>query len=277
MRVAMRKIGGLAVAAMLLCLAHPIHAQDDTQNAAVDQKLKAQFMLTKVTSDRSDIVTPGSILVLHKDGLLMYATASPMPPMNTYKNGKITQGWGGFGRDLGITMRTGGKGTANDYPKRKFVGGEKFWITSYSVQNDGILLQFYSDPYDDVRYYGQLKIPYPKGTTPPVDDLLKTIAEVVTADSTSPNAAAPTPVSAPAPAPAPAAVPDASFAPVAPPPPPADAAPAPPKTVALGQTKDQVVAILGPPQKVASLGAKEIYYYPDMKVILIKGKVTDVQ
>jgi hypothetical protein len=57
----------------------------------------------------------------------------------------------------------------------------------------------------------------------------------------------------------------------------ADAAPAAPKTVSLGQTKDQVVAILGQPQKVASVGAKEIDYYTDMKVIFVDGKVTDVQ
>jgi hypothetical protein len=38
-----------------------------------------------------------------------------------------------------------------------------------------------------------------------------------------------------------------------------------------------VVIIMGQPQKVVSLGTKEIDYYPDMKVIFINGKVTDVQ
>jgi hypothetical protein len=37
------------------------------------------------------------------------------------------------------------------------------------------------------------------------------------------------------------------------------------------------VAILGQPQKVVKLAAKEMLYYPDMKVILIDQKVTDVQ
>jgi hypothetical protein len=64
---------------------------------------------------------------------------------------------------------------------------------------------------------------------------------------------------------------------IAPPPPPADAAPPPPPTISLGDTKDQVVAALGQPQKVVQLGTKEIDYYPDMKVTFIKGKVTDVQ
>lgn len=37
------------------------------------------------------------------------------------------------------------------------------------------------------------------------------------------------------------------------------------------------MATFGQPQKVANLGAKEIYYYPDMKVTFVNGKVTDVQ
>jgi hypothetical protein len=92
---------------------------------------------------------------------------------------------------------------------------------------------------------------------------MKMIAEVVTAEPMD-NAAQP----APAP-PAPAVI--------APPPPPLDAPPAPPKTISLGQTKDEVTATLGQPLKKATLGAKEIYYYSDMKVILVNGKVTDVQ
>jgi hypothetical protein len=66
-------------------------------------------------------------------------------------------------------------------------------------------------------------------------------------------------------------------APIEPPPPPPDAAPPAPKTISLGQTPTQVSAILGPPQKIAHLGAKEIDYYPDMKVVFVNGKVTDIQ
>ena len=61
---------------------------------------------------------------------------------------------------------------------------------------------------------------------------------------------------------------------IAPPPPPADT---PPPTVSLGQTKDQVTAILGQPGKAAKLGAKEIYYYKDMKVIFLNGKVSNIE
>lgn len=62
--------------------------------------------------------------------------------------------------------------------------------------------------------------------------------------------------------------------PIPPPPPPPDT---PPKTISLGQTKDEVVAILGQPQKVVKLAVKEMLYYPEMKVILVEGKVADVE
>jgi len=51
----------------------------------------------------------------------------------------------------------------------------------------------------------------------------------------------------------------------------------PPPSVALGQTTDQVKAILGNPTKTADLGPKTIYYYDGMKVVFKAGKVTDVE
>ena len=52
---------------------------------------------------------------------------------------------------------------------------------------------------------------------------------------------------------------------------------APPKTISLGQTKDEVVAILGQPDKTANLAGKELYIYKDLKVTFVKGKVKDIQ
>jgi hypothetical protein len=82
------------------------------------------------------------------------------------------------------------------------------------------------------------------------------------------------------PAPEPEAVaPPATPAPapmqeIAPPPPPADA---PPATIELGQSKDQVTAGFGQPLRVAKLGAKTIFYYKDMKVTFTDGKVSNVE
>jgi hypothetical protein len=52
---------------------------------------------------------------------------------------------------------------------------------------------------------------------------------------------------------------------------------APPASIQLGQTVDQVTASFGPPEKIVNLGAKQIYVYKDLKVTFVNGKVTDVQ
>jgi hypothetical protein len=63
---------------------------------------------------------------------------------------------------------------------------------------------------------------------------------------------------------------------IAPPPPPPAAAAVPP-TISLGQTMNQVTAAFGEPLKVANLGGKSIFYYKDMKVTFINGKVSNVE
>ena len=57
----------------------------------------------------------------------------------------------------------------------------------------------------------------------------------------------------------------------------APAAAEPPPTIQLGQTPDEVTGALGQPQKIVNLGTKQIYYYKDMKITFVKGKVSDVQ
>ncbi|MGB7469133.1 MAG: hypothetical protein WBW58_07160, partial [Candidatus Acidiferrum sp.] len=51
----------------------------------------------------------------------------------------------------------------------------------------------------------------------------------------------------------------------------------PPPTIQLGQTTDQVVAIMGQPDKIVDLKTKQIYVYKDLKVTFVKGKVSDVE
>ncbi len=67
-----------------------------------------------------------------------------------------------------------------------------------------------------------------------------------------------------------------ALAPIAPPPPPADMPPPEAKAISIGQTRDEVVATFGQPQKVIKMPTKELLYYPDMKVTLVEEKVANV-
>jgi hypothetical protein len=57
----------------------------------------------------------------------------------------------------------------------------------------------------------------------------------------------------------------------------ADQPAADPVSIEKGMTPDQVEGAMGKPDKKVTLGVKQIYYYKDMKVIFMNGKVSDVQ
>jgi hypothetical protein len=236
---------------------------------SLQSQLEAKYKLTKPTDDKSDIVTAGAVLVLQKDKLLMYPTNS---------GGRLSEG------AYGVHQKLQGFGSMIGHPPpqtvqgRQFVTGEKFWVTSIAVQPDGVLFTLFSDPYQDIRYYSQLKFIYPKGSNLSADQVLSLVAEVLTVDAgdaksddsgNQQQAAGGDANQQPAAADAPAAAPAEAAAPAAP--------AAPPATVEIGQTTDQVTAILGQPDKILNLGTKQIYVYKDLKVTFVKGKVTDAQ
>jgi len=263
---------------------------------AIQKKLVATYTLTKATADKTDIVTAGSVVVLQKDNVLMLASTSTNPCRNTYKDGKVTQSgpcrtnekMKKFSR---FTSMIPGAGSVPDTgPSRTFVAGEKFWVTKIEVKDagkePGIVLSFFTDAINDQRYATSLYIPF-GAITPSPDEALKAVGEVITVapsdDKSGDNAQ-----SAPdagqqqpaAPSEQPAAPAAAAAAPAEAPPPPIEAPPPPPAdpvSVEMGQTIDQVVAALGQPVKKAKIGTKDIYYYKDLKVVFVNGKVTDVQ
>ena len=290
----------------------------------IQNKMLEQFKLTKTTADRSDIVTAGDIVVLQKDGLMMCNTASTFAYANSYDNGVLTANQSVNGKAIAqaiavsaaksyfmskVGMGSGLSGGAADAAhaaqaaqakgtctSRKFVGGEKFWVTGIVARNDGVVVSVFSDPYDNARFYGDILISFPvdpaaaaaapapdnakmkkgakaSGASGPVarvvpspDDFMRTMSEVITLDNANDQVAQP--------APAPAAEVVAAALPAIPPPPPADQ---PPPTIEPGQSRDDVKAAFGQPLRMAKFGVKEIYFYTDMKVTFTNGKVSNVE
>jgi hypothetical protein len=256
-----------AAAAAFLCIELGAQAGDA---AAIQQQLNAQFRLTTTTADRTDIVTAGDVVTIHQRNLVMFA-GTAVPAGNNYMAGnnhaaheKERKGgiWQGFGTILIETNP--------NTVQREFVPEEKCWVTGISVQKDGVTFSLFSDPYNGIRYYGDLKVLFPiKKVVPPVDSFMQTIAEVLTVDSQNEQ---PEPAQPGRKRPA---IGDVVQVPgIAPPPPPADT---PPPSIELGQTEDQVTAAFGQPAKIVRLGVKEIYFYKDMKVTFTDGKVSNVE
>jgi len=231
---------------------------EEQRPVTIQQKLESEYKLTKTTADRSAIVTAGSVVVLHKDNVLMVAaTSTANPCMNTYRDGKVASNWA---CKVGVTaVKFPGLGShiphADKVPAtRTFVSGEKFWVTEIDVRDAGkkpeVVFDFFTDAIPDsdqgIRYQGQLTIPLGKSKPTP-DEAMKMVAEVITVvppDDANDDAKA-QPASQPIAPPAPPASSEPTPAPLVPPPaPPPDAV-----EVSEGQTIDQVVTALGQPLK----------------------------
>ncbi|HUE02219.1 MAG TPA: hypothetical protein VMR62_21800 [Bryobacteraceae bacterium] len=267
---------------VLAVLAAMLPSAAYAQAGAIQAKLQSEYQLTKTTDDQSEIVTAGSVLILHKDKVMMSAGN---PCMNVFRDGQITPtGMCKAGNKLKrfhITLDEDAPATRN------FVSGEKFWLTRIEVRDTGkergVVLGFFSDPIDDVRFKGAVMIPF--GTSMPApEEALRMVSEVVTVapseDASGGEQAPPASQHArPAPPPSQLTAARAFRAPAEAAPPPLELpppAPADPTVVAEGQTVDQIVAALGQPVKKAKIGTKEIYYYKDLKVTFVDGKVKDV-
>jgi hypothetical protein len=217
---AIRTCSGILTILAALPLA--VGAKDSGGVAAIQTKLESEYKVTKITADASDIVTAGSVVVLHKDHLLMIAaTTTANPCMNTYRDGKLSPSKAcNLGNTL-VKVPVFGKRIphADQAPAtRTFVAGEKFWVTKIGVKDSNkehaVVLGFFSDAINDVRFKGELTIPFPAFTT--ADDALQMVADVITvvpaedakdtgdakpAPASQPVEAAPKPIEAPPPPP----------------------------------------------------------------------------
>lgn len=268
------------VSTILLGFVTVARANEPYSRAVLEQKLEKEYPLTAVNAEGS-VVTQGVVLVLKKSGLTAGVAKACT---NDYKDGRISLGGNVLARAGCIKMMSDSVGTAT----RGFVTGERLSVAKIEIK-DAVALTLISDPISDVRYRAELKFPFPKGTEPDFTQTERMITEVFgIAPPEVPAAQAPAqqgegaaagqPLPAiPEPPPPP---PDpAATTPIAPPPPPPDQPTAPPQTLSLGLTIDQVVAILGQPATIADLGAKKIYSYksPSMKMTFMNGKLTDMQ
>ena len=258
----------------------------------LEQALNSQYALTTATADHLDIVTAGSVLTLLKRGLLAADATNRGNCINTYKVGQIkpTASCQMMGGKMVLGQHLGGNTAV-----RTFVNGEKIFVTKIDVDRnkDTITFDLLSDAYNNVRYRAPLRFEFGKAylTTSETGEVLKEIATVFSvtppeAPATAPATPAPTsaqqrrpPMQSVPADPPPQAIPAAPVQtaivqPDAPPPPP----PPDPASISIGDTKEQVVAKMGQPQKIIkAAGGKEFYVYNSLRVIFVNGKMTDAQ
>jgi hypothetical protein len=273
----------------LLAVASPWAHGQAGNRTDLQQKLNSSFKITTtlkispLAANFSDVITPGDVVVLRKSGLRMSALVNAMAESNIYKNGVIV---GATAKRVWTTIGNSITESSDSNPLRTLAVGDRCWIEAIIVQRDAILFKLFTDPdTSGMRYQADLKFPFPNKTqVPTTDEALKLISEVLMVASQGQTAPAPKAAPAAAAPPAPLQRQQEELAPTphaATPPPPAPAPaisnnPAP--IVSIGQTKAQVIAAFGEPQRKAEAGKKEIFYYADskMKITFINGIVRSI-
>lgn len=223
--------------------------------------LEKQYTLTKMGSDSTGdvVVSAGKVLVLQKSGVLGVPYNNMVFCPSHFQDGNLKPP---------NTMCKMSVAKVSKYIN----SGEKVYVTHIEIipKDEKVIFSIVEcDTCNNVQSASQMKsqivFHYPKGYLESADSgqVADLIGQVFTDDTASggdaqqaqggQQQAAPT-AAAPAPTPA-----------------------QPPASVQMGMTPDQVVGILGQPDKIVNLGAKQLYIYKDLKVTFMNGKVTDAQ
>jgi hypothetical protein len=251
------------------CLSAAPQTQDwKAAKANLTQQLQSQFALTKF--DRFELKQAGTVLLVQKEGIGAVPGSGVVfagPTFGTnYKDGRIR-------RDLLsalVANKTEGL--------RNLAIGEGVYLLKVQVTDSNVIFDIQAcgacnraspDP-NPMR--ATVTFPFRKGflENTPFEQIMGTIGEVFTFANSAPppQPPPPLPVATEAAPPLPAAPPAVQ--------PPVEPAPEPAR-IELGQTLEQVQAILGKPDKVVDLGSKKIYLYKDLKITFVDGQVSDVQ
>lgn len=206
---------------------------------ALRDELEAAYPLSKRAALSTERITKqGAVLVIRKDGITADLSSDVRLSVTDVKANTLAE-QGGAVSAL-FTKKS----------SRVFKAGERVFVLDIKVKDEYIMMQILStDTFDvikngntmPIRYKGVVKFIFDEGFLETADaSRVKTVIDSVLQSE-------------------------------------AEAAATNTKTVALAQTRDQVEAILGKPEKIFDLGPKVTYVYKDMKVIFTDGKVSDVQ
>jgi hypothetical protein len=253
-------------------------AQDSGADS-LESQLAAKYKLVKLGTDSTGlaVLETGTVLVIKKGGIISVPSGNAIILPSTVKDGQVhaasntaAQGVSKFLKWKGVSDPTGAASTDTKF----LTIGEKVYVSKIDINRKDskvsltiIECDTCNSVQDPSQRRAQVVFQFPKDYLSGADggqisDVINQTLEIQADDSGQQQQQgqdAQGQQSAQAEQQAPAQPPQ------------------PPPTIQLGQTPDEVTAALGQPEKIVNLGAKQIYYYKDMKITFVKGKVSDVQ
>lgn len=253
-----------------------------SQAPTLQEQLAAQYKLVKMGSDTGgySVVEKGTLLKIEKGGILGVPYSDQSILSTKYENGQVHSPNTTVSKGLGFAMKKFGK----EQTTHLFPAGDKVYPTKIEVNEAkdiitiGIVACDTCNKTDPPTYMkANVVFQFPKGSllsanAGSIEDVIGQLLAISNDDSQQ---------AADQGGQQPQGGDQGAQGQAAPPQPAAQDQPpqqqAEPASIDKGMTPDQVEAALGKPEKKVTLGPKMIYYYKDMKVIFLSGKVNDVQ
>jgi uncharacterized protein YaiE (UPF0345 family) len=213
-------------------------ARDPAPNPAIEGDLRATYAWTNFDGRTGEIIAPGVVLTIRKNGITTNPVNAPFYAQNNYKDGQV--------KGSGLNFFAQDQATAG-----RLVAGDRVFVTKTEVKESSVVVSLLSvDTIHGLRAKASVAFQFPKGylanaafpqIAPVIDELL--VSE------------------GPRPGPAPQ---NAS-------------PPTQPVSINLGDSVDQVMAAMGQPILIADLDRKLVFLYPEVKVTFLEGRVADVK
>lgn len=233
----------IAIIVCLLAGAGVAEGKDPADNAALQASLRNAYPWTNADGRTGEVIAPGIILVVRKEGITTNPADAPFHAQNNYKDGMVKRS--------ALNLFAQDQNTAG-----RLVAGDRVFVTKTEVKETSVVLNLLSvDTFHGIRVKASVAFQFPKGVlaNASFDQVAPVIDELLADDSPPPPPPPPSPTTS-------QSLPRQQ-----------------PATIDIGAAIDQVITAMGEPPIVADINRKLIYFYPDLKVIFLDGKVTDVK
>lgn len=223
----------IAIFSCLIAGAPAAEAKDPAANTALQSSLRSAYPWTNADGRTGEIIEPGIILVVRKEGITTNPADAPFHAQNNYKDGMVKRS--------ALNLFAQDQNTAG-----RLVAGDRVFVTKTEVKENSVVLNLLSvETIHGIRAKASVAFQFPKGVlaNAPFDQVAPLIDELLVDDS-------------------PLATRQTLQQPAA---------------LEIGAAIDQVLSAMGEPPIVADINRKLIFFYPEIKVIFLDGKVIDVK
>lgn len=159
----------IAIFSCLLSSAASAEAKDPAENVALQASLRAAYPWTNADGRTGEIIAPGIILVVRKEGITTNPADAPFHAQNNYKDGMVKRS--------ALNLFAQDQNTAG-----RLVAGDRVFVTKTEVKETSVVLNLLSvEPIHGIRVKASVAFQFPKGVlanasfeqvAPLIDELL---------------------------------------------------------------------------------------------------------